>query len=93
MFVLATIVALATTGPASAVVPQHIQQRAQLRAILELRELSTFFPIVRIEVIAPNLWRLTAGRCHIDVSFLLTRSDRPGQSRRAPHVGQRVCQP
>lgn len=84
--------ALATASPASAVVPRHIQQRTELRTILELPELSTFFPITRMELIAPGTWRLTAGDCHIDVRFIPTQAVRPGLRRYTPQVGRRVCE-
>jgi hypothetical protein len=89
---LAVLAFMATGFQASAVVPLHIQQRAEIRTILELRELANFFPITRLEMTAPNTWRLTAGLCFIEVRFLLTQATRPGLHRRAPHIGPRICQ-
>ena len=85
--------ALLAAGPAAAMVPVNIQQRGQLRQIIDLPELVDFFPISRIELVAPNVWRLTAGHCHIDVRMVAGPWPAHGLSppRVTPRVGRRVC--
>lgn len=83
-------------GPAMAAVPVNIQQRAQLRAIIDLPALGDFFPVSRIELIAPGTWRLTAGRCHVDVRMVERAGRYPGRGLvpppLEPRAGRRVCQ-
>lgn len=80
--------------PAAAMVPPHIQQRNQLRTLIDLPALANFFPINRIELIAPDTWRVTAGRCHIDVRMVPRQ--RTGRGLLPPRIelqpGRRVCQ-
>ena len=79
--------------PAAAMVPPRIQQRNQLRTIIDLPALANFFPVSRIELIRPDTWRVTAGRCHIDVR--LVPRPRTGRgllpARIEPQAGRRVC--
>ena len=79
--------------PAAAMVPAHIQQRNQLRSLIDLPELARFFPVDRIELVRPDLWRVTAGRCHIDVR-LVPRA-RTGRGLLPPRIalepGRRIC--
>jgi hypothetical protein len=86
--------ALLATVPAAAMVPVNIQQRGHLRAIIDLPSLVDFFPITRIELIAPHVWRLTAGRCHIDVRMVSSGWPAHGLTgpRFEPRAGRRVCQ-
>ena len=85
--------ALLTVLPAAAMVPPHIQQRNQLRQLLDLPELARFFPVDRIELVRPDLWRVTAGRCHIDLR-LVPRA-RTGRGLLPPRIalepGRRIC--
>jgi hypothetical protein len=85
--------ALLAALPAAAMVPPHIQQRNQLHAILDLPALATFFPVSRIELIAPGTWRVTAGRCHIDIRMV--PRERTGRGllppRIEPQAGRRIC--
>ena len=79
--------------PAAAMVPPHIQQRNQLRSLIDLPALASFFPVDRIELVRPDLWRVTAGRCHIDVR--LVPRQRTGRGLLPPRIelqpGRRVC--
>ena len=83
-------------APAAAMVPPIFQRLGELRSILDLRGLPTTFdaPIERIELIAPRLYRVTAGRCHVDVQLVEVRGG-PGEGltppRLEPRVGRRVC--
>ena len=85
--------ALLTALPAAAMVPAHIQQRNQLRSLLDLPALASFFPIERIELVRPDTWRVTAGRCHIDVR--LVPHQRTGRGLLPPRIalepGRRIC--
>jgi hypothetical protein len=91
---LGMAVVLLAGVPAAAMVPPRIQQRNMLRAIIDLPALDPLFPISRIERVAPNIWRLTSGPCHIDVTMLARRG--PGHGlvgpRYEPRAGRRVCQ-
>jgi hypothetical protein len=89
-------VALLAAGPAAAIVPVSLQQRAQLRAIIDMPALVDFFPIDRIdriERIARSLWRVTAGRCHIDVRMVPMRRPYIGLTgpRYEPVAERRQC--
>lgn len=79
--------------PAAAMVPPRIQQRNQLRSLIDLPALADFFPIDRIELVQPNIWRVTAGRCHIDVRRVARQ--RTGRGLLPPRIelvpGRRVC--
>lgn len=90
---LAGAAMLLVTESAGAMVPVNIQQRGHLKAIIDLPSLNDFFPISRIELIAPDTWRLTAGRCHVDVRMVATRGPGHGLTgpRFEPRAGRRVC--
>jgi hypothetical protein len=53
-------------------------------------------PIERIELVGPGLYRLTAGRCHMDIRMVVIRGG-PGEGltppRTAPRPGPRICEP
>lgn len=85
--------ALLVAGQALAMVPPRIQQRNQLKAIIDLPALADFFPIERIERIAPDLWRVNAGRCHVDVRMVPRQRTGRGllPPRIEPVAGRRVC--
>jgi hypothetical protein len=86
--------ALLAAGPAAAMVPINMQQRNTLRTIIDLPALADFFPITRIELIAPGLWRVTAGRCHIDVRMVAVQTRHSGLTgpRYEPRAERRVCE-
>ena len=71
---LGSVAAPLATVPAQATMPFHAQRRGDLRQIIDMPALDRFGPITRIELIAPGLWRVTSGRCHIDVRMV----ERPG---------------
>ena len=65
--------AMLTAAPASAALPPNYQRLAELRAVLALPEVGRAFglePIDRIEYVARDLYRLSAGRCHLDVRIV-----------------------
>ena len=59
--------------PAEAMVPLHMQRRNELRRVIEHPAFSSFGPIDRIELIAPDTWRVSSGRCWIDVRMVVPR--------------------
>jgi hypothetical protein len=85
--------AMLAAVPAAAMVPVNMQRRAELRAVIDLPALLTLGAIDRIERIAPDLWRVSAGRCHIDVRILARPPISPGLTppRFEPRSGQRIC--
>jgi hypothetical protein len=85
--------ALLSARPAAAMVPPHIQQRNQLRTLIDLPALASFFPVDRIELVRPDLWRVTAGRCHIDVRMVPRARTGPGllPPRIELQPGRRIC--
>lgn len=85
-----------TAAPAQAMVPSHMQRRGELRQVVDLPVLNRLGPIDRVGLVAPNVWRVTSGRCHIDVSFVERRGPYPGRGLAAPQLepraGRQVCQ-
>jgi len=83
--------------PAAAAIPLHVQRRGELQAVIAMPVFSQFGPIDRIERIAENAWRVTAGRCHIDVVFTERPGNYPGRGlgppHLEPHAGRQVCSP
>lgn len=83
--------------PASAALPPNYQRLAELRAVLALDNVAGAFgvmqPIQRIEYLRPDLYRVTAGRCHIDVRIvdLPTPRGMVGARRFEARPGRRVC--
>jgi hypothetical protein len=78
--------ALLMAVPAQAAVPLHTRSRADVQLIIDLPAMDRFGPIERIERIAENAWRVTSGRCHIDVVFLEPPGPYPGRGRGPPHL-------
>lgn len=89
--------ALLATVPAAAAIPLQVQRRGQLQSVIALPALDRFGPIERVELIGPNVWRVTAGRCHIDVVFTERPGNYPGRGlgppHLEPHAGRQVCSP
>ena len=91
--------ALAILGgalPAHAALPPNYQRLAELRAVLALPEVGRAFgldPIDRIELAAPDLYRLSAGRCHLDVRIIDLPMPRGmvGARRFQARAGRAVC--
>jgi hypothetical protein len=93
---LGTGAAMLAAVPAGAAMPLNIQQRGTLHSIIDLPALDRLIPITRIEMIAPNVWRVTAGRCHIDVTMVERPGPYPGRGlgppRMEPRAGRQVCE-
>ncbi len=75
----------------------NYQRLAELRAVLNLPEVGTAFgiePIARIDYVRTDLYRVSAGRCHLDVRIvdLPTPRNVVGGRRFVARAGQRVCQ-
>jgi len=84
-------------APAAAMVPPVFQRLGELRAVIGLPSLATIVgaPIDRIELVAPRLYRVTAGRCHVDVRMVEAPGGRRGLTppRLEPSAGPRLCEP
>ena len=88
-------VAALAAMPAVAMVPVHFQRQSELRAVLDLPGLAPTLrePIERVERVAPDVWRVSGGRCHIDVRMVPPHAIGPGLTppRFEPQPGRRVC--
>src|SRR5262245_57078965 len=71
--IIATLAAW-SAAPVAAAVPANMQRLGQLRAVLDDPAVSSTLgmqPIDRIEFVPPDLvYRVTAGRCHVDVRIV-----------------------
>jgi hypothetical protein len=83
-------------APAAAALPPQYQRMAELRAVLDDDRVAEAFgsaPIERIEYVRSDLYRVTAGRCRVDVALV----DRPapagiaGPRSFAVKAGRKVC--
>ena len=87
-----------TAMPATAMVPPVFQRLVELRNVIEVPNLAASLgvPIDRIELVAPRLYRVTAGRCHVDVRMVEVPGG-PGAGLTPPRLearaGPRVCGP
>ncbi len=96
---IATACALAalTASPAGAALPPNYQRLAELRAVLDHPGVTGAFgvsePIERIEYAGPDLYRVSAGRCHLDVRIvdLPTPRNVVGGRRFEARPGRRIC--
>jgi len=93
---IAVAATLLTAAPAHAALPPNYQRLAELRAVLDLPAVGTAFgiePIDRIDYVAADLYRLSAGRCHLDVRIvgLPMPRGRVGARRFEARAGRRVC--
>ena len=82
--------------PAQAALPPNYQRLAELRAVLELPAVGSAFgiePIDRIDYAAADLYRLSAGRCTLDVRIVGLPMPRGmvGARRFEARAGRRVC--
>ncbi|HLL29558.1 MAG TPA: hypothetical protein VK403_01050 [Allosphingosinicella sp.] len=82
--------------PAAAALPPQYQRMAELRAVLDDGKVAEAFgsaPIDRIEYVRSDLYRVSAGRCRLDVAIV----DRPtpggiaGPRRFGVKAGRKVC--
>jgi hypothetical protein len=80
--------------PAAAAVPVHMDRRNQLRQVIDHPVFTQFGPIERVELVGPATWRVTSGRCHIDVQMVPVGRD-TGLSPRhmEPRPRRPVCVP
>ena len=86
---------LAATPAQSALAPNY-QRLAELRAVLDLPAVGSAFgiePIDRIDYVANDLYRLSAGRCTLDVRIVGLPMPRGmvGARRFEARAGRRVC--
>lgn len=95
---LAALSALsAAAGPASAALPPNYQRLAELRAVLGHAEVTGAFgtnePIDRVEFVRHDLYRVTSGRCHMDVAIvgLPTPAGVSGPRRFEARPGRKIC--
>jgi hypothetical protein len=59
--------------PAAAMVPANMQRRNELRQVLRHQVFNRFDrlgPIDMVQRIEPNIWRVSSGRCYIDVRMV-----------------------
>jgi len=95
---LAAVAAAPVLGtlPAQAALPPQYQRLAELRAVLDHRGVSAALggtPIGRIEYVRADLYRVSAGRCHVDARIVGLPMPRgmAGARRFQVRVGRRVC--
>ena len=83
--------------PASAALPPNYQRVAELKAVLADPKVGGAFPIEapieRIEYVRPDLYRVSGGRCRLDVAIvdLPTPPGVAGGRRFAVRPGRLVC--
>ena len=79
--------------PAEAVVSPPFQRVNEMRTAINLPGLATALgvPIDRIVAIGPRLYRVSAGRCHVDVRMEPMPGVRMVQ-RFVPRPGPRICE-
>jgi hypothetical protein len=75
---LGMMAALLAAVPAEAVVPLHMQRQNELRRVIDLPAFGRFGPIERIDLIAPDMWRVSSGRCYIDIRRVPQQRRPPG---------------
>ncbi|HEU0133844.1 MAG TPA: hypothetical protein VFR28_03400 [Allosphingosinicella sp.] len=90
------LLALAAAEPAGAALPPQYQRAAEFRAVAADARIAGAFgstPIERIEYVRPDLYRVSAGRCRLDVRIvdLPTPADVSGGRRFAVRAGQKTC--
>lgn|GEM_PF-1290369 len=83
--------------PASAALPPNHQRLAELRSVLAhpgvVRAFGTEQPIDSVEYVRRDLYRVTAGRCRIDVAIVSLPTPRGvrGPRRFEARPGEKVC--
>ena len=95
-FRLACCAALLAAAPATAALAPNYQRLAELNAVLNNSGLVAAFgmtPIDLVEYVSPDLYRATAGRCHVDVRIvgLPMRRGMVGARRFETRAGRPVC--
>lgn len=90
------LAALAAVPAAAALAPNY-QRLAELRAVIErpevARALGDAVMVDRVEYVRTDLYRVTAGRCHVDVAIVDLPVPRGvvGARRFDVRPGRRVC--
>ena len=83
--------------PASAALPPNYQRVAELKAVLADPKVGSAFPmdapIERVEYVRPDRYRVSGGRCHLDVAIfdLPTPPGVVGGRRFGVRPGRMVC--
>jgi hypothetical protein len=82
--------------PAGAALAPNYQRIAELRGVLDHQGVNAALQdatIERIEYVRPDLYRVTAGRCHVDVAIVGIPLPRgvAGPRRFEVRPGRRVC--
>jgi hypothetical protein len=87
--------ALLAAMPAEAALPPKYQRIAELRAVLDrvAEVLATDEEIDRVDYVRTDLFRVQAGRCHVDVAIvsLPTPPGIVGARRFEARAGRRIC--
>jgi hypothetical protein len=99
MRTLIRLLALGTAAaavPVSAALPPQYQRLAELQAVLEADGVADAFggaPIDRVEYVRADLYRVSAGRCHVDVAIvgIPATSDIAGPRRFGVRAGRKAC--
>lgn len=89
-----SLLALAFLGaPAAAALPPQYQRLAELRAVLGLAEVAALGTVDRIEYAGPDLYRVTAGRCRLEVRIVDLPTPRSvvGARRFEARPRRRIC--
>jgi hypothetical protein len=82
--------------PVAAALPPQYQRAAELKAVVADPRVANAFdgaPIERIEYVRTDLYRVSAGRCRLDVAIvdLPTPADVSGGRRFTVQAGRKVC--
>jgi hypothetical protein len=86
-----------TASPAAAALAPNYQRLAELRAVLDhpgvTAVLGAGTPVDRVEYLRPDLYRVSAGRCHVDVAIagMPLPSGMVGPRRFEARPGRRIC--
>lgn len=81
-------------GPASAALPPQYQRAAELTAVIQVGS-NAMDEIDRVEYLSPDLYRVTSGRCHMDVRIVSSKSKGevvPGPRQFTAEPGEVICQ-
>jgi hypothetical protein len=92
----AAVAAAWLASPATAALPPQYQRLAELQAVLENPDVAEALDgllISRVEYVRPDLYRVRAGRCHVDVAIvgLPTPPGLTGPRRFEARAGKKVC--
>jgi hypothetical protein len=84
------------SAPAQAALPPWYQRAAELRTVVAHPGLVDAFgtvPIERVEYAGPDLYRVSAGRCHVDARIvdIPLRPGMVGARQFTVRLGRRVC--